>query len=114
MTVFATHPIVTSLSPEFILVLGGVLVLLLGLARRQWLSLVTFAVFALALITACRLRQYGAEPVQQLTNDSLLWYARLVGLSVGLLIVLVNRHVPAEGELKLHSSLLPHRYGRQS
>ncbi len=106
MTIFATHPIVTSLAPEFILVLGGVLVLLLGLARRQWLSLVTFAVIALALITACRLRQYGAESVPQLTNDSLLWYARLVGLSVGLLILLVNRHVPEEGERGEFFSLL--------
>jgi len=103
MTVFATHPIVTGLMPELVLIIGGVLVLLAGLGRAGWrvisLEVVSLAAIGVAAwIAAWGVGRNDLDPVAQLNNDALLWYVRLVTLAVGALILLVNRHVPERRE----------------
>jgi NADH-quinone oxidoreductase subunit N len=92
----------TGLAPELVLVVGGVLVVLVGLSKTKWLAEsvteIALAAIAAALFAAWRLGHADVEPVAQLTGDPLVWYTRLVGLAVGVLILLANRHVPAERE----------------
>jgi NADH-quinone oxidoreductase subunit N len=80
------------------MVAGGVLVLLLGLGRARWQAGLALLVIATALLAAWLGNPTDAESAPQLNHDRLLWFVRLVGLGVGFLIVLVNRHVPQDGE----------------
>ncbi len=98
----AVHPMVELLMPEIVLVLGATLVLLAGLsrelgARSALISLITIAV---ALWSAGRLVDVPVDPsvAASLHPGPLVWYARLMTLAIGALIVLVNRHVPEQSE----------------
>ncbi len=92
------------LLPEVILAVGACFILLVGLLRSRSHSAPALALLYLcgALYTAGRLAvdtaDTGAFVVPALNTGSLVWYVRLVTLSVGTLIVLVNRHVPADKE----------------
>lgn len=98
----AVHPMVERLWPEIILVAGGSLILLLGLSRSLSRGIVgvALAVVMLALLTGWRSADAGSDPfvVASLNNGPLVGYARLVTLAIGLLILLLNRHVPEEAE----------------
>ena len=98
------HPLIEQLWPEIILIAGAALILLLGLVRalgrRAMFLALTFvggamiAAYSLARAQA----DVGITAVSELQTGPLVWYARLVTLSVGALILLANRHVPREGE----------------
>lgn len=98
----AMHPLIEILMPEVVLILGATLVLLAGLSRAASGRVVLFALvsIAVALWQATRLVDAPVEAVglSSLHQGPLVWYARLITLSVGALIVLVNRHVPDEAE----------------
>ncbi len=108
----AMHPMLTGLMPEITLVIGASAILLaspvtsrselrsradtnLGSGAFVWLALLSVAG---ALHLARGLSESTVEQVAGLNQDSLLWYTRLIGLSVGGLILLVNRHVPEPHE----------------
>ncbi|MFQ5422361.1 MAG: NADH-quinone oxidoreductase subunit N [Phycisphaerae bacterium] len=98
----AIHPILQGLAPELVLVVGAALVLLMGLSRSRAAADTVFALslaaIAIAIYSAFRLVGSPPHAVAFLTNDSLVWYTRLIALSVGVLILLTNRHVPESGE----------------
>jgi len=95
------HPLILGLLPELTLVVGASLVLILGLFASKH-SEVTWHLALLVIAGAVGASWYmslNPAPVAgALLNDSMLWYARIVGLAVGLLILMVNRHVPEDGE----------------
>ena len=98
----AVHPIVQGLAPEIVLVLGASVILLFGLSRSRGVS---ESVFTLSLVTvviaiyaAYKLFVTAPPADPRLIHDPLVWYTRLIGLSVGFLILLTSRHVPAERE----------------
>lgn len=98
------HPAITALSPEIVLSLAAVCCLFLGMSRRGGLRAATptAALLGLAASLCCAawLELQRQEAVVSLVrdNDPLLWYVRLLTAGMGVLIVLVNRHVPADGE----------------
>lgn len=102
MTLVAVHPILTCLAPEIVLVVGGAVVLLLGLSRRRWLADsvagLALAVIGVSMLAVWRLELIESVSVPSVNDDSLLWFTRMAGLTVGLLIILVNRHVPQTRE----------------
>jgi NADH-quinone oxidoreductase subunit N len=106
----AMHPMLTALLPELTIVAGASLILLVGLARPRtaaaarpqgvlglslWLALLTLAA---AMHISWRLSELPLEPIGSLNQDGLLRYGRLVGLSMGFLLLLVNHSVAEEGE----------------
>ncbi len=99
-----------TLIPELILMLGGVFVLLTSFwparsdSHGAWnVSLVTLL---LALGWTWTRTTASAEPVESLHADSLVLYARLLTLSVGVLIFLACRSVPEPQERSEFFSLL--------
>lgn len=90
------HPLLTALGPEIILVAAASLMLLAGLSKRRGtvdaLPLVGLLAMAAALAVAHQLRNAGNE-APSIRNDALTYYVRLIGLSVGAVVLLVNRHV---------------------
>ncbi|MFQ5501266.1 MAG: NADH-quinone oxidoreductase subunit N [Phycisphaerae bacterium] len=96
------HPILELLLPELILAVGASLILLFGLSRvtSQGSTAVALLSIAGALFAAARLVEssLGEFEVAALNNGPLVWYVRLVTLCVGVLILLVNRHVPEDRE----------------
>ncbi len=106
----AMHPIITALLPELTLVIGASLILLVGLAspsgdraarpvlRSRLILFIAILTVAGALHISRQLAAGGGEHVPTLLQGSLLWYVRLATLSVGLLILLVNHHVPETAE----------------
>ncbi len=97
-----TH-IIMQLLPEFILLVGACGVLLLGVTRASLnssvTSLATFLVLAAAL---CASLQAGSPDGTYahlgLWLTSLTFYARILTLVIGLLLVLANWHQPANTE----------------
>jgi NADH-quinone oxidoreductase subunit N len=80
-----------------VLCIGASILLIAGLARQQSMSELLFAVAltTIAIAVYATYRQWdttGATP--SLLSDSIVWYTRMVTMVVGLLILLVNRHVP--------------------
>ncbi len=96
------HPILELLLPELILAVGASLILLFGLSRvtSKGSTAVALLSVAGALFAAARLAEssLGEFEVAALNNGPLVWYVRLVTLCVGVLILLVNRHVPEDRE----------------
>ena len=94
---------ILSLAPEFILAVGACVAVLLGVSRtestRRSIPLVTLVVLVVALLFARELGvpAPGDNPpglrVTQLTQ-----YVRFIGLGIGLLILLVNWHLPVARE----------------
>lgn len=98
----AVHPILSGLAPEIVLVAGASLILLMGLGRavgkRDTMCSVALATLVAAIYAAYRLAGSAGDSSPLLLDDSLVWFTRLATLSMGLLIVLMSRHVPEDGE----------------
>jgi NADH-quinone oxidoreductase subunit N len=100
--ILAVSPLFTGLMPEIILAIGASLILLLGLvSRRQdthFASTLGLVFLMIALFAAWKLKADPPEELVALNQDGLLAYARMVAYSLGILIVLANRHVPLPEE----------------
>jgi len=99
MILLAVHPVVANLLPEIILVGGASLILLLGVLQARssaaWISLLS----VLATLWFSRdLAETAAPAVASLHADSLVHFTRMATLVIGLLLLLVNQHVPEESE----------------
>ncbi len=100
----ALPPLVTDLLPELILVIGASVILMAGLAMGRSRPQTDWAFGAAVLTTAAAfsatwwLAHAIPQPCAALCQDGMVWYARQVGLAVGLLILLANRHVGEPGE----------------
>lgn len=95
-------PILLGLLPELVLVIGASLLLIVGLSPSKqrgatcWgLTLVTLT---LAVLAAWHVAENPPPRDPSLASDSIVWFTRIVGLALGLLILMVNRHVPEDGE----------------
>jgi NADH-quinone oxidoreductase subunit N len=112
------HPIITALLPELTLVIGASLILLIGLVgssngRNSRPAVAPSAVLLLAMLTVVgalhlswRLAGGDDSPTPALLQDSLVWYVRLATLAVGLLLLLVNHHVPEAGERTENAAMI--------
>jgi NADH-quinone oxidoreductase subunit N len=107
MMLLAAHPLVSNLLPEIILAVGASLMLVLGVlgGRRiaAWIALLSLLA---SLWAAYRLARFPAEPASSLLADSLVGFARMAALSLGLLLLMVNRHVPDESERPEYYALM--------
>ncbi len=96
------HPMIQLLMPEITLVLGATLILLTGLSKElsRRAALFSLATIGVALWFAFRASagEIDTSGVTALHDGPLVWFARTITLAVGALIVMVNRHVPDEGE----------------
>lgn len=106
----AMNVLVASLLPEMVMLAGAAAVLFVGLARNPAVSSAVFRFSVLtvlaALVAAWRSSRGDGPAMPFLHDDSLVWYARLITLGVGLLILLANRHVPETTERGEFFSLL--------
>jgi NADH-quinone oxidoreductase subunit N len=101
MTLLAVHPLIRALEPELWLMFGAGLLLMAGAAgsgrsRGGWAIWIALG----SVLAAMWSTQEWApqDPGGRLLADSLVWYARVTAFGVGLLLLLVNRHVPAAEE----------------
>jgi len=90
------------LAPELLLIVGAVLTMIAGLAGRAgwrvcapWLA---FAATAAALVTQWSAPAPAAADLPGIRITSLTAYVRLITLSIGLLVLLVNMHLPESHE----------------
>lgn len=105
------HPILLTLAPEVVLITAASLLLIVGLSRSRAVADLVPALAMLALMTGIGLAatlHYRGSPVSVggLQVDSLGWYTRLIAYSVGVVLILVNRHVPIVSERGEYFSLL--------
>jgi len=95
-------PILLGLLPELVLVTGASLLLIVGLSPSKNRGATCWALTLLTLVGAVLATWYvSANPPERdpsISADSLVWFTRIVVLAVGLLILMVNRHVPEDGE----------------
>jgi len=94
---------IAPLGPELCLILGACVVFLVGVVRSAFVRALVapFTVALLLLSMLATLRCGSAAPevaVPGLAFTPLVWYVRWITLIVGLLIVLVNWHVPVAEE----------------
>jgi len=98
----AMHPIISTLGPELLLIAAASFMLLAGVSgsgrANRALPAFAFIVVLGALGLAFLQRDGAIQTPASLMVDSLSWYVRLITLSIGLAILLVNFHVPAEHE----------------
>ncbi|MGQ9649711.1 MAG: NADH-quinone oxidoreductase subunit N [Phycisphaerae bacterium] len=89
------------LAPEATLVAGALLVLLIGLARREAVRACSFLVAFLSAAAALAIA-WTAGPLDRPIHafgvelTSLSWYVRLTALGIGLVVLLVHHHLPQE------------------
>jgi NADH-quinone oxidoreductase subunit N len=88
------------LAPELVVALGAAVVLMLGLLRNRevadaspWAALVTLLAAAAVLLLQVG-RSDADIHLVGVHLTSLAWYVRLITIGVGLLILLVNLHLP--------------------
>jgi len=98
--------ILRMLAPELLLAAAASLILLLGLGRNRALPALAFLSVVTALCLAFAARGDAVETAVGMRIDALTWYTRLIGLGVGLVILLVNFHVPAAEDRGEFLSLL--------
>ncbi|MCZ6698666.1 MAG: NADH-quinone oxidoreductase subunit N, partial [Planctomycetota bacterium] len=100
--ILGVHPLLQSLAPELVLVVGAALVMLIGLSKRRKVADSAFSIalstMAIAAYAAYRLQQSPPPGDATLLGDSLVSFTRLCVLGVGFLILLVLRHVPEQEE----------------
>jgi len=108
VSILAMHPILHNLQPELWLVCGASVILLIGSITRRsgWSFGLSVLTLGGAFWAAYELHRAPGPSDASLIADSLLWYTRAVTLAVGLLILLVNRHVPVENERAEFFSLI--------
>jgi NADH-quinone oxidoreductase subunit N len=97
-------------APEFIMLIGACLVLPVGLMRKlkghDWTSGLALTTVILALAAALAVQVPEETIVPGLWITTLTYYARVIALALGALIVLVNWHQPAENERGEYMSLV--------
>jgi len=98
-----TSRYLVQLLPELLVVFGGCAVLFVGTVRgpasRTACAAVSLATLALALVASVALGiPDGSASPPGLWLTSLVYYVRLITLGIGLLLLLVNWHVPTEKE----------------
>ncbi len=100
--------IVSALAPEWILLVGACAVLILGVGRggARFVAPFGFLVVAGALFASLRFRFPTGEVLPGLELTSLTHYARLIALSIGLLVMLVNWRQAAKGEEGEYASMI--------
>jgi len=98
--------IIKALAPESLLVVAASLSLLLGLGRNRALAVFAFLAMVTALILAFAARGEPTGFAPGLRIDALSWFTRLIGLGTGLVILLVNQHVPIPSERGEYFALL--------
>jgi len=91
------------LAPELILVIGACAVLFSGAARKQSWRSVTGLLAVMVVLIALAAAWFAGAPANPIAVGGLLftslsWYIRLIALGVGLFVVLVHWHLPAEQE----------------
>lgn len=98
----SVHPMISMLAPELVLIVAASLLLIVGHSRRAFvldsLPALTLIALGVALWLAIGRPGGGIRSTHSLQIDALVYYARWITLCVGVLIVLVNRHVPAARE----------------
>lgn len=104
------HPLVQLLLPEILLVLGATIILLTGLSRNLSKSASSLALLAVFFAIGATVLQSGdsaaANEVTSLRNSEFVSYVRLITLAITVLILLVNRHVPADDVRAEYFSLI--------
>lgn len=107
----ALHPTILRLLPEVVLSIGGILALFFGTAfmglrrdRAPWIAL--FSLAAAAFVATSPVFAVAVPETPGLIADALTYYVRMTVFAVGALIVLVNWHVPEDGERAEFFSLL--------
>lgn len=102
MTSTSLHPLIAALLPELILVIGASLILLVGVFGQKSNSNATAHLGIVTLLAALwatwRPIESSTVGTSSLNVDSLVWYARMATIAVGILILLTSRHVPEAGE----------------
>ncbi|UCG15132.1 MAG: NADH-quinone oxidoreductase subunit N [Phycisphaerales bacterium] len=90
------------LLPELIVTVGACVALFVGLTRgsagRDRTAAVSLAALLLALLAALLIKPDPAASPPGLLLTSLVYYVRLITLAIGVLILLVNWHVPTQRE----------------
>ena len=99
------------LLPEVILTLGACVVLLVKAGRNNATAGLAPGLAMVTLVAALAvtwIRGQPAEPVVMpgLLITSLTWYVRLITLGVGILLLLINWHVPEAAERGEYFSIL--------
>lgn len=107
MNMLALHPMVHGLLPELLLVGGASAILIVGVLGARALA------FPLSILSAAgaiwlstRLAILPADATAALHVDSLVAFTRVATLLIGVLILLVNRHVPEDSEQPEYFSLI--------
>ncbi len=101
--------VLTALAPEWILLVGACVVLVLGVVGRspgRFSVPFAFLTVAIALIASLRLVAPGGEILPGLWLNSLTYFARVITLGVGSLVLLVNWRQPADGERGEYTALI--------
>ncbi len=93
----------TQLGPEFMLLIGACIVLIVGATaasqRVQWASPVALVVVLLAILATWRLGvPEGDTSIPGLWLTPLTYYVRWITLGIGALVILANWHQPSESE----------------
>src|SRR5262245_54721972 len=100
--ILAVSPHFAALIPELILGIGASVILLLGLgkirAENHFASALSIVFLGLAIYAAWHLKENPTEEFVNLNQDGLVWFARVIAYSIGILIVLANRQVPIAEE----------------
>lgn len=100
-----------ALAPEILLVAAAVLCFIIGLSRHRILRDLVPVASLLGLMAAMwSVTAYRMDDVEILPpgviHDSLLWYVRIIVCLAGVLIVLVNRHVPSADSIGEYFGLI--------
>jgi len=101
--------VITALAPEWILLIGACVVLLLGVVGRspgRFVSLFALLTVAAALIASLGMSFPDGEVLPGLWLNPLTYFARLIALSIGLPIMLVNWRQAAMGEKGEYASMV--------
>jgi len=98
----AVNSLLSLLLPEAVLILGGAVVLMVGLSRKPRLRssacLFALAVVCVGLAVTSYIGQRSDLIFNGLHISAISGYVRFIGLSVGLLVLLIHWHLPRDTE----------------